>query len=81
MTTIPKVPKMTLDPCPKEKCVEVDRKRFARRKALRHPPSSSMRSSRRLNIWNNSDKILKGTNRGMTLSCTRWNSTLQRLSE
>jgi hypothetical protein len=60
MTTSPKVLIMTLDPYPRERCVEVDRKRYAGRRALRNPPSTNMRSSRRPNIWKDSDEILKG---------------------
>jgi hypothetical protein len=41
MTTIPKVPNITLDPSPRARCVGVDGKRSAGRKALRHPPSNS----------------------------------------
>jgi hypothetical protein len=47
---------MTLDPYPRERCVEFDRKRSVGRKALRHPPSSNMRGSRRPNIWKDSDE-------------------------
>ena len=62
MTAIPKVLKMTLDPFPRERCTKVDRKRSARRRALRHPPSSNMRSSRRPKIWKDSDeKIVRTT--------------------
>jgi hypothetical protein len=64
MTTSPKVPQITLNPCPREICFEVDRKRSSGRKALRHPPSSSMRGSRRRNIWKDSDeKIVRITPR------------------
>jgi hypothetical protein len=45
ITTSPKVLKMNLDPCPREICVEFDRKRFIGRKALGNPSSSSMTSS------------------------------------
>jgi hypothetical protein len=62
MTASPKVPNMTLDPYPRARCVEFDRKRSAGRKALRHPPSSNMRGSRRPNIWKDSDeKIVRTT--------------------
>jgi hypothetical protein len=61
MTASPKVLKMTLDPCPRERCVEVDRKRSTGRKELRHPPSSNTRSSRRPNIWKNSDENIERT--------------------
>jgi hypothetical protein len=64
MTASPKVPNMTLDLYPRARCVEVDRKRSAGRKALRHPPSSSTRGSRRPNIWKESDeKIVRTTPR------------------
>jgi hypothetical protein len=56
MTASLEVLKMTLYPCPGARCVEVDMKRSAGRKALRHPPSSSMRSSKRPKIWKNSDE-------------------------
>jgi hypothetical protein len=59
MTASPNVLKITLDPCPKEICVEFYRKRYVRRKELRNPPSSGMRSSRRTNIWKNSEKNIK----------------------
>jgi hypothetical protein len=61
MTASPKVLKMTLDPCPRERCVEFDRKRSTGRKALRHPPSSNMRGSRRPNIWKDSMKNIVRT--------------------
>jgi hypothetical protein len=64
MTTSPKVPNMTLDPYPREICVEFDRKRSIGRKELGNPPSSSMRGSRRKNIWKDSDeKIVRTTPR------------------
>jgi hypothetical protein len=64
MTASPKVPNMTLDPYPRERCVEVDRKRSTGRKALRHPPSSNTRGSRRPKIWKDSDeKIVRTTPR------------------
>jgi hypothetical protein len=56
MNTNPKVPQITIDPCPREICVEFDRKRSVGRKALRHPPSSNMRGSRRPKIWKDSDE-------------------------
>jgi hypothetical protein len=64
MTTSTKVPKINLDPCPRERCVEVDRKISAGRKALRHPPSSNMRGRKRKKIWKDSDEhIVKTTPR------------------
>jgi hypothetical protein len=74
MTASPKVPNMTLDPYPRERCVEVDRKRYVGRKALRHPPSSSMRGSRRPNIWKDSDENIVRTTPRYDSACTRWNS-------
>jgi hypothetical protein len=50
MTTSSKVLTITLDPCPRVGCVDVDRKRSTRRKALRNPPLSNMRGRRRTNI-------------------------------
>jgi hypothetical protein len=47
MTASPKVLIMTLDPYPRERCVEVDRKRSIGRRELRHPPSTNMRSSKK----------------------------------
>jgi hypothetical protein len=61
MTTSPKVSQITLDPCPRETCVEVDRKRTVGRKALRHPPSSNTRASRRPKIWKDSDEYIVST--------------------
>jgi hypothetical protein len=61
MTTSPKVPQITIDPCPRAICDEVDRKRSVGRKALRHPPSSITRGSRRLNIWKDSDEKIVST--------------------
>jgi hypothetical protein len=51
MISSPKVLKMNLDICPREICVEFDRKRSVGRKELRNPPSSNTRGSRRPNIW------------------------------
>jgi hypothetical protein len=51
----------TLDPYPRERCVEVDRKRSAGMKELRHPPSSSMRGSRRPKIWKELDENIVRT--------------------
>jgi hypothetical protein len=56
MTASPKVPNISLDPSPREICVEVDGREPTGRKALRHPPSSSMRGGRRPNIWKRSDE-------------------------
>jgi hypothetical protein len=56
MTTGPKVPNITLDPYPRERCVKVDGKRSIGRKELRHPSSSNMRGGRRPNIWNKLDE-------------------------
>jgi hypothetical protein len=56
-----KIPNITLDLCPIERCVEFDRKRSIGRKALRHPSSSRMRGSRRPNIWKNSDENIVRT--------------------
>jgi hypothetical protein len=60
MTAIPKVLKMTLDPYPITRCVDVDRKRSIGRRELRNPPSFNTRSSRRPNIWKDLDERLKG---------------------
>jgi hypothetical protein len=46
MATSPMVPNMTLDPYPRERCVDVDGKRSVGRKELRHPPSSNMRGGK-----------------------------------
>jgi hypothetical protein len=43
MTASPKVPNITLDPSPRERCVRVDGKRSTGRKELRHPPSTNTR--------------------------------------
>jgi hypothetical protein len=56
MTASPKVPNITLDPSPRVICVEFYGREPARRKALRHPPSSNMRGGRRTNIWKRSDE-------------------------
>jgi hypothetical protein len=56
MTASPKVPNMTLDPYPRERCVEVDGKRSTGRKELRHPSSSNTRGGGRPNIWKKSDE-------------------------
>jgi hypothetical protein len=59
----PQGTKITLDPYPRERCVEVDRKRYARRRELRNPPSSNT-SSRSQNIWKDSDEnIVRTTSR------------------
>jgi hypothetical protein len=50
-----------LYPCPRERCVEFDRKRSIGRKVLRHPPSSSIRSNRRSNILKESDENIVST--------------------
>jgi hypothetical protein len=55
-TANPKVLKMTLDPCFRARCVEVDRKKFVGRRELRNPPSSNTLSSRKKNIWKDSDE-------------------------
>jgi hypothetical protein len=57
----PQGTKITLDPCPRERCVEFDRKRSVGRKELRHPPSSNMRGSRRPKIWKDSDEQIVRT--------------------
>jgi hypothetical protein len=51
-----KVPNMNLDPYPRIIFVEVDRKRSDARNALRNPPSSSMRGSRRKQFWKDSNE-------------------------
>jgi hypothetical protein len=56
MTASPKVPNITLDPSPRERCVRFDGKRSTGRKALRHPPSTNMRGGGRPNIWKKSDE-------------------------
>jgi hypothetical protein len=55
------VPNMMIDPCPRVRCVEFYRKRSTRRKALRHPPSSNTRGSRRPKIWKDSDELIVRT--------------------
>jgi hypothetical protein len=72
MTTSPKVPQINLDPCPRERCVEVDRKRSAGRKALRHPPSSNMRGSKRPKIWKDLDEQIINTT-------SRYNSNMHQM--
>jgi hypothetical protein len=53
---------MTPYPYTRERCIEFNRNRYARRRALRHPPSSKKRSSRRTNIWKESDaRIVRTT--------------------
>jgi hypothetical protein len=59
MTASPKVLKITLDPCPREKCVDIDRKGCTGRKKLRHSPSSNMRGSKRPNIWKDLDEKIE----------------------
>jgi hypothetical protein len=54
MIASPKVPNMNLYPYHREICFEFDRKRYAGRKELRNPPSSSTRGSRRKNFWKDS---------------------------
>jgi hypothetical protein len=61
MIASPKVQKMTLNPRPRERCAEFDKKRSARREALRHPPSSNTKSSRRTNILKDSDERIERT--------------------
>jgi hypothetical protein len=61
MNASPRVSNITLDLCPRERCVEVDRKRSTGRKALRHPPSSNTRGSRRPNIWKDLDENIVTT--------------------
>jgi hypothetical protein len=64
MTVSPKVLQITLDPCPRARCVEVNRKRSTGRKELRNPPSSSMRGNMRPKIWKESnEKIVRTTSR------------------
>jgi hypothetical protein len=50
MTVSHKVLIKMVDPYPREICVEVDRKRSVGRRALRNPPSSNTRSSKRPKI-------------------------------
>ena len=64
MIASPKVPNMNLDPYPRVRCVEVDRKRSTGRKALRHPPLSNTRGSKKTNIWKDSyEHIVRTTPR------------------
>jgi hypothetical protein len=56
MTASPKVPNISLDPSPRERCVKVDGREPTGRKALRHPPSSNTRGGGRPNIWKRSDE-------------------------
>jgi hypothetical protein len=56
MTQSPRYQNITLDPSPRERCVEVDGREPVGRKELRHPPTSSKRGGGNPNIWKISNK-------------------------
>jgi hypothetical protein len=56
MIASPKVPQINLYPYPRTRFVEVDKKRSAGRKELRHPPSSRTSGIKRPKNWKDSDK-------------------------
>jgi hypothetical protein len=56
MNIIPKVLIKNLDPYPRVRCVEFNRKIFVGRMELIHPPSYKTRNNRRPNICNKSDE-------------------------
>jgi hypothetical protein len=74
MTSSHKVPKMTLDPCPREICVEFDRNISTRRKELRHPPSSITRGRKRPKIW-------KDSNEQIVRSTLRYDSVMKKMEQ
>jgi hypothetical protein len=58
VTTSPKVLKITLDLCPRERCVEVNRKRYIGKKALRHLSSSNIMGRKGQRVGRTQMKIL-----------------------